>query len=454
MGEFVSSPNPRRAAADLLLRVEQEPVFADQLIDRELSLGLLQGPDRGLFTELVYGVLRRRGTLDHVIGQFSKQPPEKLEPTVLILLRTGLYQLLYLNRVPVSAAVNETVNLAAAMIPRAKGFINAVLRSADRGRERITYPDRQRDPVGFLVATYSHPRWLVEQWLQQLGPVETEALAAAMGEKPPLTARVNTLRITRDELLLKLAAAGITAAPCRYSPLALTVVATGGVEQLPGFQEGLFTVQDESSQLAALLLAPRPGERVLDLCAAPGGKATLLAQLMENRGEIVACDLTDAKLLRLEGSCTRLGISIITTLRSDATAPPPQFLGSFHRVLVDAPCSGLGVIRRNPEGKWRKGPHDLERLAVTQKKILKAAAGCVAPGGLLLYATCSTSERENEAVINEFLAAHPQFLLEDGRAEFPHLEELFTERGIFRSWPHRHDAMDGFCAARLRRTGE
>ena len=453
MGEPLFSSNPRRAAADLLLRVEQEPVFADKLIDRELSSGLLQGPDRGLFTELVYGVLRRRGTLDHILGQFSKQPPDKLEPVVLILLRTGLYQLLLLDRVPVSAAVNETVNLAEAMVPRAKGFINAVLRSVDRGRERITYPDREKNLAGFLAATYSHPRWLVEQWLQQLGPAETEALATAMGGKPPLTARVNSLLLSRDELSARFAAAGVTVTPCRYSPLALGLNTAGGVEQLPGFGEGLFTIQDESSQLAALLLAPRPGERVLDLCAAPGGKATLLAQLMKNQGEIVACDLTDVKLLRLEDSATRLGITIIATLRSDATNPPAEFREGFHRVLVDAPCSGLGVIRRNPEGKWRKGPDDLSRLAVTQKKILRAAADCVASGGLLLYATCSTSEIENETVIDEFLATHPQFLLEDGRTQFPHLADLFTDRGIFRSWPHRHDGMDGFCAARLRRAG-
>ena len=447
------SPNPRRAAADLLLRIEHEAIFADQFIDRELSGGLLQGADRGLFTELVYGVLRRRGTLDHIIGQFSTQPPDKLEPAVRVLLRIGLYQLFFLDRVPVSAAVNETVNLAAAMIPRAKGFINAVLRSADRGRDSIGYPDREKYPAGFLAAVYSHPGWLVEQWLAQLGPVESEALAAAMGEQPPLTARVNTLIISRDALRARLADAGIVATPCRYSPFALKLQAPGGVELLPGFREGHFTIQDESSQLAALLLDPQPGERVLDLCAAPGGKATLMAQLMENRGSVTACDLTDSKLCRVAESAARLGISIISTLRGDATTPPAGFSEGFHRVLVDAPCSGLGVIRRNPEGKWRKGPQDLQRLAVTQKKILRAAADCVAPGGLLLYATCSTSESENESIVDEFLARSPGFVLEKGREFFPHLAAFFTERGMFRSWPHRHDGMDGFCAARLRKKG-
>lgn len=447
----MSSANPRHAAATLLLEIDLHQAFADALIDRELGAGALSGPDRGLFTELVYGVLRRRGTLDHIIGQFSRQPPDRLEPVVRVLLRTGLYQIFFLDRVPVSAAVNETVNLAAAMIPRAKGFINAVLRSADRGRETIAYPDREGDPAGFLAAIYSHPRWLVEQWLAQLGPVEAEALAAAMGEQPPLTVRVNTLMISRDDLRARLAADGITATPCRYSPLALKLDAPGKVDQLPGFREGLFTIQDESSQLAALLLEPRPGQQLLDLCAAPGGKATLMAQLMENRGSVIACDRTEAKLRRVEETAARLGISIISTLRGDAAAPPDEFRDRFDRVVVDAPCSGLGVIRRNPEGKWHRGAADLERLATAQKKILSAAAGCVVPGGVLLYATCSTSETENEAVVDEFLAHHPGFTLEDGRELFPHLRDLFTERGLFRSWPHRHEGMDGFSAARLRK---
>ena len=447
------SPNPRRAAADLLLRVEKEGVFADRLIDRELGSGLLQGPDRRLFTELVYGILRRRGTLDHIIGQFSRKQPERLEPVVRILLRTGLYQIFFLDRIPVSAAVNETVNLAAAMIPRARGFINAVLRAADRGRDTISYPDRDRDPAGFLAAIYSHPRWLAEQWLAQLGPAEAEALAAAMGEHPPLTVRVNTLRTSRDALDTMLAAGGVHATHCRYSAIALKLHAHGPVEQLPGFREGLFTVQDESSQLAAQLLDPRPGERVLDLCAAPGGKATLIAQLMEDRGSVVACDLTDTGLRRVEETASRLGISIISTLQSDATLPPDRFRDSFDRVLVDAPCSGLGVIRRNPEGKWRRTPEDLARLATVQKRILKAAARCVASGGVLLYATCSTSEAEGEAIVDWFLAGHPGFVLEHGQVLFPRLNDFFTDRGMFRSWPHRHDGMDGFFAARLRRTG-
>ncbi len=447
------SANPRHAAASLLLQVEQKRGFADLLIDRELNAGALCGPDRGLFTELVYGVLRRQGTLDLIIGQFSTQPPEKLESLVRILLRTGLYQLFFLERIPASAAVNETVNLAQAMIPRAKGFINAVLRSAERGRDTIVYPDRELDPAGFLAARYSHPRWLAEQWLAQLGPTEAELLAAAMAEQPPLTARVNTLKLTRGELADRFATAGITATPCRYSPLGLRIHGGGTVERLPGFREGLFTIQDESSQLAVRLLDPRPGERLLDLCAAPGGKAGAIAQLMGDSGEVTACDLTDAKLRLVEESSLRLGISIISTLRGDAVSPPAGFLHGYHRVLVDAPCSGLGVIRRNPEGKWRKGPEDLARLALTQKKILKAAAGCVAPGGVLLYATCSTSEVENEAVVDDFLARRPEFVLESCRELFPPWEELFTERGMFRSWPHRHDGMDGFFAARLRKRG-
>lgn len=447
----MSTADPRHAAFDLLLRLGHEQIFADRLIDRELAGTGMKGPDRGLFTELVYGILRRQGTIDHIIRQFSTQPPEKLESSVRMLLRLGLYQMFYLDRVPVSAAVNETVKLAADVVPRAKGFINAVLRSADRGRDTLTWPSPDQDRAGYLAARHSHPRWLAEQWLAQLGPEEAELLAAAMSEHPPLTGRVNTLKINRDELLLRLTAEGVTATPTRFSPLGVTLDMAGPFDRCASFRNGLFTIQDESSQLTSLLLGPQPGERVLDLCAAPGGKTTALAQFMNNQGRITACDISDQKLHLIEETAIRLGIGIITTLKADASAPQPEFREAFDRVLVDAPCSGLGVLRRNPEGKWRRSAGDIPRLAATQRKIIAAAARCVVRGGVLVYGTCSTSIEEGEAVVADFLSRRPDFVLEDGRKLFPGVRELFTERGMFRSWPHRHDGMDGFFAARLKR---
>ena len=447
----LSSKNPRRAAFDILLRIEKERSFADILIDHELSKGIIKGADRGLLTELVYGVLRRQGTLDHIIGQFSKQRPEKLELFVLLLLRLGIYQSFFLDRVPVSAAVNETVNLAKELAPRASGFINAILRNADRGRDGITYPDPVSSPVQYLAARYSHPAWLTAQWCEQLGPEEAEALAAAMAEPAPLTVRTNTLRISREALLERLVQEGVACSPTRWSPDGIRLNQSGAITRLPSFRDGLFTVQDESSQLAPLFLAPQKGERVLDACAAPGGKSTQIAQLMGNSGEIFACDVNHKKLRMIKETCDRLGIESIRTFTMDATAPSNAIKEvTFQRILVDAPCSGLGVIRRNPEGKWWKNPGDLAQLAVTQLAILENLCQYLEPGGTLLYGTCSTSPQENEEVVERFLERHPEFVLEDLRPLFPSFAPLFTERGFFRSWPHKH-GMDGFCAARLKK---
>jgi len=448
----------RRLAFDILHRIDKERSYADILIDRAVKSGEVKGVDRALLTELVYGVLRRRGTLDHIINQFSRQRTDRLERNVLILLRLGLYQLLFLDRIPVSAAVNETVEMAKALAPRATGLINAVLRRTDRERGEIRYPDRTADPVSFLAARYSHPGWIVRQWLDQLGTDEAESLAMAMGEPPPLTLRTNTLRISRDDLIARLALTGVDAVPTRFSPVGLNVSTRTPLAGLTEFREGLCTIQDESSQLAAIFLSPQPGERVMDLCAAPGGKATHLAQMMENRGMVLACDSAPRKLTLIGENAQRLGIGIITTAVLDGTKPPSaearKEMGEkgFNRILVDAPCSGLGVLRRNPDGKWWKSPEDLYEITRRQKSILNNSADLLDGNGSLLYATCSTSREENEDVVADFLSKQPGFVLEDLRDDFPPCAELFTDSGCFRGWPHRH-GMDGFFAARLRKRG-
>lgn len=444
--------NPRQTAFSILARIDKEHSFADILLDRELSHGELQGADRGLLTELVYGVLRRRGTLDHIIGQFSRQRVDRLERAVLTLLRLGLYQLFFLDRIPASAAVNETVKIAHGAAPRAAGFINAVLRQADRQRAAIAYPDPRSDLRAYLAARYSHPAWIVADWIDQLGATEAEELCRVMSEAPPLTIRVNTLRISREALLERLAAEGATAVPTRYSPVGAQLSSPVPFATLPSFREGLFSAQDEASQLIALLLAPAAGDRLLDLCAAPGGKAACLAEQMGNQGSILACDLHPRRLEQVRLVAQRLGIDIISTRAMDAAHAGQSLSGElFPRVLVDAPCSGLGVLRRNPEGKWWKTLQDVSELAALQKRILASAAECVAAGGLLVYATCSTTVAENEAVVEDFLSHHSDFVLENVIGLFPFSADLCTERGLFRSWPHRH-GMDGFCAARFRKS--
>ena len=256
----------------MLLRIHKEGCYADQLMDRELTNGKLSGPDRGLFAELVFGVLRRQGTLDYILTGLLTQPLLKLEPQVLIFLRLGLYQLMYLDRIPESAAVNESVNLAKQTLPRASGLVNAVLRNYLRNKDTVTFPDPISAPADSIAARHSHPAWLVKSWFSQIGEDETELLAEASSRQPPLTLRANTLRITRDELLQTFASNGIAAAACRFSPHGIQVEGRHHIPGLPGFREGLFVVQDEASQMVAFLLDPQAGERVLDTCAAPGGK--------------------------------------------------------------------------------------------------------------------------------------------------------------------------------------
>jgi 16S rRNA (cytosine967-C5)-methyltransferase len=446
----LSTSSPRHAAYLALERLSNSDLHADDLIDQQLSRGQLNGPDRGLFSELVFGVLRHQATLDHYLAQLVDQPLTKLQLPVLLLLRLGLYQLRYLDRVPSHAAVHESVELAKRVCPKASGLVNGVLRAAQRRSASLTLPDQALDPAGWLAAAYALPDWLAAQWLQQFPLAEATALAAASLEPPLLTLRVNTLRTTRQELLALFADQGIAAEPCRYAPEGVQLLERCFVPSLPGFGEGLFAVQDQASQLVAHLLDPQPDEMVLDVCAAPGGKATHLAQLMDDQGRLVATDLNQRKVRKIEQTAARLGISSLQVEVADALQPGYQLGRQFDRILLDAPCSGLGVIRRNPEAKWRLQPADFERFAQRQRQLLQQVAPLVRPGGLLVYATCSTSPQEDEAVVEDFLSRHPQFVVENGAQLLPAWSELFTPAGHLRTWPHRQGC-DGFFSARLKR---
>ena len=444
------SPNPRQAACETLLKIRKEGGFADRLIDIELSHGSLSGPDRGLYAELVFGVLRRQGTLDHILQQLLEKPMIELDPLALVILRIGLYQLTCLDRIPESAAVNESVNLAKLITPGTSGLINAVLRNYLRRRDTISFPDMATNPAAAIATLHSQPEWLVEQWIAQLGVAEARQLAEASSQQPPLTLRVNTLRSSRDELLQVFTQMGIDAVPCRYSPDGINLAGRHIISALPGFSAGLFAVQDEASQLAGLLLGAEHGERVWDACCAPGGKTCHIAGQMDDRGELIATDISRSKLTIVQDSLRRLGINSTSTAVADLHQPDTFPDGYFDRILLDAPCSGLGVIRRNPEAKWRLFSGDVTRLAAVQKTLLKNAAARLKPGGTLLYSTCSTSEAENELVVEDFLLHNPGFALENLNDYFPAWKDLIAFYGMFRSWPHRH-GMDGFFAARIRR---
>ncbi|BCR03358.1 ribosomal RNA small subunit methyltransferase B [Desulfuromonas versatilis] len=445
--------DPRQLAFTVLSQVE-EGGFADLSLDAALARCPGMDPrDRGLATELVYGVLRQRGRLDFALARFCSKQLSKVESRVLNLLRLGAYQVLMLDRVPAPAAVHETVELARRLgLERATGFINGILRALIRGEGQIPWPDPAADPLGHLQHGLSLPAWLARDWLRRYGAQEAAALAEAMAGQPPFCLRVNTLKGSRDQYLEMLRAAGHQAEPTVYAPEGVRLTARAAAP-LPGDAAGWYQVQDEASMLIAHLLGARPGERILDACSAPGGKTTHIAALAENRAGVVALDLHPQRVRLVEEGARRLGCRGIETRAWDLTRPP-AFLepGSFDRVLVDAPCSGLGVLRRNPEIRWRRGAGDIKRMAALQGSILDNVAALVRPGGVLVYSLCTLTEAESEETLARFLARQPRFAREDLRPLTPPgWAELFDDQGALRSFPHRHGGMDAFYAVRLRR---
>ncbi|SDE08326.1 16S rRNA (cytosine(967)-C(5))-methyltransferase RsmB [Desulfuromonas thiophila] len=426
--------------------------YADLTLDAALRRSALASRDRALATELVYGSLRRRASLDYALAPCCRQPLATLEPAVLDLLRLGAYQLLFLDRVPAHAAIHSSVELTRQLrLQRAAGLVNAVLRALQRRQPQLRWPTAEEDPLGWLTATLSLPDWLAQRWWNQYGLQPAGRLAACLLLPAPLTLRVNRLQTTPAQLLAQLAEAGYAAEACRYAVDGIRLLQpVTDLTALPGFASGAFQPQDEASQLIAPLLQPQAGQRLLDVCAAPGGKTCHLAALTHNQADILAVDLHAHRLRKLEQGARRLGCQRVQTLcldmrLSDACLPDAAFDG----VLVDAPCSGLGVLRRNAELRWRRQPDDIADLAQLQQQILQQAARRVAPGGRLLYSLCTTTPEESDAQVAEFLRRQPDFELEPLQDRLP--PELLDAQGCLRTCPSVHDGMDGFFAACLRR---
>jgi 16S rRNA (cytosine967-C5)-methyltransferase len=445
------SDNPRKLAVQILNRVDEEQAFAEPLLDATLSAGRPEKEaDRGLLTFLVYGTLRTRGLLDFLIDSFYRGKPDTLETGIRNILRVALYQSRFAGKIPEYAAVDEAVNTTKQLFPGREKLVNAILRNALRGMADITVPPFDTDPAVHISVVHSHPRWLVEQWIGNFGIEETLALCRADNEIPPISLRVNRLKTTREDMLERLARSGHDVKPAVYSPEGIILAKPpASLREMPEVASGFLYVQDEASQLVSRLLAPRRGERVLDLCAGSGGKTTHLAALMENEGEIVAADIQAGKLTALESTAKRWGITTVKTAVVDAAiASNMAALGSFDRVLVDAPCSGLGTLRRNPEIRWHLTGRKLGEFAPLQKRILANASACVKKEGLLLYSTCSVMPEENEDVVAAFLEGHPDFAPARPAADFP--AEVLAPKGFLRTVPHRHGT-DGFFGALLRR---
>lgn len=441
----------RGLAVDILNRIDLAGLFAEPLLDQALSRGAPADlHDRRLLTEIVYGTLRMRGRLDWVVAQFYKGDPVTMDAGVRNILRTALYQLFFTDRIPAFAIVDEAVKIAKTLHPAASGLVNAILRNVIRREREIAWPRIEEDPVRHVSVVHSHPLWLVERWIAQFGLQETLAFCRANNDIPPLMVRVNRLRASRKTAMQHLRDEGFTVREAEFSPDGLVLThAAMPVRETLSFRRGEIQIQDEASQMASCLLDPGPGEKILDACAGAGIKATYIAEIMNNQGAVTAVDLSRQKIKALRENAGRLGIAIIDPLVGDLReAPGESFRDAFDGILLDVPCSGLGTLRRNPEIKWRITAGDLRRQSDLQKRLLGAAAGCLRPGGRLVYSTCSVMPEENEAVIADFLSRHGDFRCVRPPAGIP--PSMVSDEGFFKTRPDRHGT-DGFFGAVLRR---
>jgi len=448
---------PRRLAWMVLKECTLSQKTLDQTLEEfTIPLESLTKLDRALANALIHGTLRWKGHLDWIIAPFSQKKLQQVDPEVLWLLRMALFQIIHMDKIPTSAAVNTAVTVAKFHIHKgAAAFTNAVLRKASTHWQTIAPPDPDATPELFVSVEKSLPLWLVRRWITRFGMEKTLALGDAINKIPPITLRVNTLKTSRDVLLEALLPHTNRAWKTPSSSVGISLKKPSmAIHELPAFKAGEFQVQDEAAQLVtARFLNPQPGERILDACAGLGGKTGHIAQLMENRGELVAGDTDPNKLKQLEQEMTRLGIDMVSTRTINLLKPETlDFTTPFDRVLVDAPCSGLGVLRRNPDTKWKRSKKDVARLAVRQEKMLFHAADLVAPGGTLVYAVCSCEPRENQTVIQEFLAQRSDFTIDVKTVsshDDPNLAPVSAD-GMFCTWPDALD-MDGFFAVALHR---
>lgn len=410
--------NTRELVLKALHRMATEGSYSNQELKRVLAEDDLPEIDRGFATELLLGVVKNQLFLDYVIAQFSSVKLKKLSPWIHGILRMGVYQILKMERVPDSAACNEMVKLAGKYSRGAsRGFVNGVLRNISRQKESLSYP---KDKTEALSIEYSCPLWLTQKLILQYGEETCEKILEASLCPHPATLRVNSLKTTADALITRLESEGITAFKHAENPYCLVVDGALNVYSSPAYQEGFYTLQNISSMQAVLSLAPQKGERILDLCAAPAGKTTFAAELMENTGEIIACDLYEHKIPLIEKATQRLGIGIVRPTVHDGTQRNPLWENAFDRVLADVPCSGIGVIHKKPDIKWNRKEEDIATLCEIQKTLLSNAGSYVKPGGVLVYSTCTILQEENEAQVAAFLQASPEFELLEEKTLFTH----------------------------------
>ncbi|CAB1064380.1 16S rRNA (cytosine(967)-C(5))-methyltransferase (EC [Olavius sp. associated proteobacterium Delta 1] len=445
----------RKSALDVLNILDKGHRTLDSILEEyfgTVAIGSRQ--DRALFQALVYGVLRWRGRLDYLISHFSSTRFTKINPNVLNILRLALFQIIYLDRIPDSAAVNTAVELAKTCgAPWVVGYVNALLRKAARAYPNVSLPDPNQNAVAAMAVRKSFPEWIIRKWMNRYGSDNTASLCDSLNTIPPITVRTNTLKASRGQLAEALGSETALVSPTCYAPDGITFINPAtSIPELSAFKAGWFQVQDEAAQLVSLLLDPQPGDTVLDACAGLGGKTGHIAQLMKNEGVLVALDVSESKLLRLKTDMPRLDISILSTINHNLERKLPRdLLPAFDRILLDAPCSGLGVMRRNPDIKWRTSKRNLAKYKTRQIRLLENLSHLVKPSGILVYAVCSSEPEENKAVVNEFLKNHDEFVISKQFGQLPDtLCSMADVPGVFKTFPHLKQ-MDGFYAVRLQR---
>lgn len=443
----------REAALRALRDVDVKEAYANLALDHHLTGSRLEGRERALATELAYGVTRRRATLDWAIAQVATRPLEQMDPWIRNILREAVYQILFMDRIPQSAAVDQAVELAKTYghVGVAK-FVNGVLRSLLRKLPELPWPDEAADPVRALAVRHSYPDWLVAEWRERFGAGEAVRLLEAGNAVPPLTIRANRLKASREAVAEALAVEGIKTEPTRLSPQGLIIhdlTGSSHLDKLRSMKQGLFTVQDESAMLVAPVLDPEPGWTVIDLAAAPGGKSTHLAELMKNEGRVIAVDIHPHKVDLIEQNAKRLGATIVQAVSLDAREIGKAMPNQADAILCDVPCSGLGTLARRADARWRKSPADIEAMVPIQRAILEGAAAALKSGGVLVYSTCTIHPAENQELIHSFLADHQEFALD---TIWPHLPPLISREGQADGYvqllPHIHGT-DGFFICRM-----
>lgn len=438
----------RELAFKILYDIFSNQAFSNISIKKHLNKGI-EPKEENLIREIVYGVLENDLYINYIISKASKTPLKKIHPKILIILKMGIYQLLFMDRIPSRAAVNESVELAKIHGHKGTvGFVNGILRNIDRNKNKFL-EIREKDKSNYISIKFSHPKWLVDRWINEFGDEFTEKLCRANNSYSKLNIRVNSLKTSKNELKNKLEKYGFNISDGKYSDDILIIDNPVRLTETEEYKLGYFIIQDESSALVGQIMDPKEGSTVLDLCSAPGGKSTHIGQLMKNKGRVLSMDFYEHKIKLIEENARRLGVDIIEAFVGDATKFNESLVNIADYVLVDAPCSGFGLIRRKPEIKWNRKEEDIEELVKIQRSILNNVKEYLKVGGILVYSTCTIEKEENIKMVNQFIEENNNFRLVNFENLVDGLEkEESLKQGFIQLYPHIHNT-DGFFIAKM-----